>query len=54
MSNADKFREYAEECRRIAHLLPAKDRDVMLEIARAWIHYAEQHDKKENDRPRIA
>ena len=48
MQNPNKFREYAEECRRIAQLLPAKDRDVMLEIARAWIHYAEQQEKKEN------
>ena len=35
MNNANKFREYAEECRRIAQSLPVKDRDVMLEIARA-------------------
>ena len=52
MQNADKFREYAEDCRRIAQSLAAKDRDVMLEIARAWIRYAEQQEKNQNSNER--
>jgi hypothetical protein len=45
MRNSDKFREYAEECKRIAQTLPPKDREVMLEIARAWMRYAEQQEQ---------
>jgi hypothetical protein len=50
MQDPIKFREYAEECRRIAQLLRDKDREVMLEVARAWIHYAEQQEKKDSER----
>jgi hypothetical protein len=41
-SNAQKFRDYAAECRRLARTASEKDRAVLIEIAEAWILCAEQ------------
>ena len=44
--DADKFRDYAAECRRLARAASEKDRTVLIEIADAWIACAEQAERK--------
>ena len=46
--DAQKFREYAAECRRLAQRASDKDRKVLMEIAEAWIVCAEDAERKEN------
>jgi hypothetical protein len=46
MENVQKFREYAEECKRLAERAAAKDRSVLLEIADAWEKCAEEAERK--------
>lgn len=41
-TNAQKFRDYAAECRRLARTASERDRAVLTEIAEAWIVCAEQ------------
>ncbi len=47
-NDADKFREYAAECRRLAQRAAAKDKMVLLEIAEAWISCADEAERKAN------
>ena len=47
MEDAEKYRQYAAECRRLAEKSAAKDKAVLLEIAEAWIACAEQAERKE-------
>ena len=42
----NRFREYAADCKRLAERASEKDREVLLEIARAWLSCAEQADRK--------
>ena len=42
MQNPARFREYAEECKRLARSASEKDRSVLLEIAAAWTKCAEE------------
>lgn len=44
-TNAQKFRDYAAECRRLARGVSEKDRIVLMEIAEAWIVCAEQAER---------
>lgn len=44
-TNAQKFRDYAAECRRLARGASGKDRAVLIEIAEAWILCAEQAER---------
>ncbi len=46
--NAQKFRDYAAECRLLAQRAPDKDRKVLMEIAEAWDVCAQEADRKEN------
>ncbi|HYQ06970.1 MAG TPA: hypothetical protein VER26_08315 [Xanthobacteraceae bacterium] len=41
-ANPRKFREYAAECRRLAHVASEKDRAMLIEIAEAWVVCAEE------------
>jgi hypothetical protein len=36
METAEKYREYAEECRRMAQKASLADKAALLEIAQAW------------------
>ena len=45
-ANAKKFRDYAAECRRLARTASEQDRDVLIEIAEAWIVCAEQAERE--------
>ena len=55
--NAQKFRDYAAECRRLARAASRTDRAVLIEIAEAWILCAEQAEReakrRRNGRPVI-
>jgi hypothetical protein len=44
--NAERFRAYAAECRRLAQRASEKDRKVLNEIADAWIGAAEEAERK--------
>lgn len=46
MDDAEKFRGFAAECRRLAQKAAAKDRTVLLEIANAWMACAEDAERK--------
>jgi hypothetical protein len=50
MASTDKFREYAEECKRLAKIAAnEKDRAALLEIARAWLACAEETEPTPDD-----
>jgi hypothetical protein len=44
-TDAQKFRDYAAECRRLARTASEPDRAVLTEIANAWIVCAEQAER---------
>jgi hypothetical protein len=48
MTKGAKYRQYAEECRRIAQSLSAAQRKIMLEIAGAWLRCAEEDERNSN------
>jgi hypothetical protein len=45
-NDAEKYREYAAECRRLAARVSEKDRKVLMEIADAWISCAVAAERK--------
>jgi hypothetical protein len=49
MDDAEKFREYAAECMRLAQKAAAQDKAVLLEIANAWIACADEVECKANN-----
>jgi hypothetical protein len=49
MDDAEKFREYAAECRRLAQKAASQDKAVLLEIANAWIACADEAECKANN-----
>jgi hypothetical protein len=54
MHDAEMYRRYAAECRRIAETMTTKDKDTLLRMARLWddrAAAAEQAQKKPNDSP---
>lgn len=50
MEDAEKFRQYAAECRRLAAKAVAKDKAVLLQLADAWIVCAEDAERKARDK----
>jgi hypothetical protein len=46
MRSVGKYREYAEECRRIARQLPPDQKAILLNIAAAWLRCAEDEEEK--------
>ena len=51
MQDPAKFREYAEECKRLAkRSANEKDRAALLEIAEAWLACAIEAERKSNRR----
>jgi hypothetical protein len=51
MQNPAKFREYAEECKRLAKTANGKDRAALLEIAEAWLACAAEAERKLGSSP---
>ena len=47
MLQAKTYRQYAADCVRIAEKMDAKDKKVLLEIARAWEMRAEEAERRE-------
>jgi hypothetical protein len=45
METVAKYREYAEECKRLAERAAPKDKGVLLEIAEAWEKCAEEAER---------
>jgi hypothetical protein len=46
-NDANGFREYAAECRRLAQRVSEKDKAILREMAAAWIACAEEAERKE-------
>jgi hypothetical protein len=46
-NDAARFREYAEECQRLAQQASQRDKDVLMEIAAAWTARAEEAERKQ-------
>jgi hypothetical protein len=42
MRDPATYRRYAEECRRLASIMPEENRRTLLEIAEAWSKLAEE------------
>ena len=53
-TNAKKFREYAAECRRMAHTASEEDRAALIQIAKAWIACAEESERDAKGRGKSA
>jgi len=49
-ANVKKFRDYAAECRRLTRIASERDRDVLIEIAEAWMVCAEQAERESKRR----
>ena len=47
MLESEKYRQYAKDCIRIAEKMDAKDKQILLDIARAWDMRAQEAEKKE-------
>ncbi len=45
MRNADRYRHYAEECRRLAKTMSKENGRRLLEIADAWLALAKEDEK---------
>jgi hypothetical protein len=41
MESAERYRQYAQDCRRLAEKAAPKDKAVLLEIAAAWDQFAD-------------
>jgi hypothetical protein len=50
MQDAKSYRQYAEDCRRIAQTMNAKDKAVMLEMAAVWEERAEEAERLAKDK----
>jgi hypothetical protein len=49
MQDAAKFREYAEQCKKLAQSAATeRDRKALLEIAHAWLNCASEAERKSN------
>ena len=46
MDDPDRYKKYAEECKRLAKTMSLADRKAMLEIAEAWLICAKEAEKK--------
>jgi hypothetical protein len=48
MQDSNTYRQYANDCRRIAETMSAKDKAIMLEMAKVWDERAEEAGRAEN------
>jgi hypothetical protein len=46
-NDADRFRQYAAECKRLADRASEKDKAILMEIAAAWVVCAEEAERKQ-------
>ena len=50
MQDSSTYRRYADDCRRIAKTMSAKDQTIMLEMAKLWDERAEDAERVENNK----
>lgn len=50
MQDAKTYRQYAQDCRRIAETMSAKDKSVLLEMAKVWEDRAVDADRSEKNK----
>ena len=50
MQDARIYRQYAEDCRRIADTMNANDKAIMLEMAKVWEERATEADRAEKNK----
>lgn len=53
MLESEKYLQFAKDCIRIAEKMDAKDRQILLDIAKAWgmrAHEAEKSERKSDGR----
>jgi hypothetical protein len=50
MQDAKSYRQYATDCRRIADTMNAKDKAIMLEMAKVWDERADEAARIEKER----
>lgn len=48
MKRSAAFREQAAHCVRMAQLVPADERPLLLDMAQKWLNLADQADKNDN------
>jgi len=46
MQDSNTYRHYANDCRRIAETMSAKDKAIMLEMAKVWDERASEADRQ--------
>jgi hypothetical protein len=47
MQNSNTYRQYADDCRRIAETMNAQDKAIMLEMAKVWEERAQDAERME-------
>jgi hypothetical protein len=52
MPNADQYKQYAADCIRIAETMNAKDKEVLIKIAKAWEARALEAEREAKKAPR--
>ena len=50
MQDSNTYRQYANDCRRIAETMSAKDKAIMLEMAKVWDERAEDAERAEKNK----
>jgi hypothetical protein len=53
MQDSNIYRKYADDCRRIAETMNAKDKAIMLEMAKVWDERAEDAERSERSKPSV-
>jgi hypothetical protein len=51
MQDAKTYRQYADDCRRIAETMNGKDKATMLEMAKVWDERAQEADRTGKNKP---
>jgi len=50
MQDSKTYRQYANDCRRIAATMSAKDKSVLLEMAKVWDERADEAERGEKSK----
>jgi hypothetical protein len=50
MQDSNTYRQYASDCRRIAETMSAKDKVIMLEMAKVWDERASEAERQETNK----
>lgn len=47
MQEVETYRQYAADCKRLAHGMTAKDKEILLKIADAWEQRAKEAERRQ-------